>query len=167
MTPRGSQKFLRSVFRIGRDRNKFMRPYPRDILFTTVSTGLCEGASSIDPRPRAYTRTWAVGGKKFATISCFDVLPFTISPYLHQRCLSNVRKHLLIAWTIRLKRVPMLSYPRCKIEKEKNIEKNARREAKSNPSISKSASSIGRNRSMIICGKLNNEQNGEFCLNSA
>lgn len=55
MTPRGSQKFLRSVFRIGRDRNKFMRPYPRDILFTTVSTGLCEGASSIDPRPRLYT----------------------------------------------------------------------------------------------------------------
>lgn len=117
---------------------------------------------------RAYTHTW--GEKKVCNDllrSLFNVFLFTISPYLHQRCLSNVRKHLLIAWTIRLKRVPMLSYPRCKIEKEKNIEKNARREAKSNPSISKSASSIGRNRSMIICGKLNNEQNGEFCLNSA
>lgn len=169
MTPRGSQKFLRSVFRIGRDRNKFMRPYPRDILFTTVSTGLCEEASSIDPRPRLYTYL-SCGGKKVCNDllrSLFNVFPFTISPYLHQRCLSNVRKHLLIAWTIRLKRVPILFYPRCKIEKEKNIEKNARREAKSNPSISKSASSIGRNRSMIICGKLNNEQNGEFCLNSA
>lgn len=69
MTPRGSQKFLRSVFRIGRDRNKFMRPYPRDILFTTVSTGLCEEASSIDPRPRLYTYL-SCGGKKV----CNDLL---------------------------------------------------------------------------------------------
>lgn len=77
--------FLCSVFRIGWDRvrNKFTRPYPRDILFTTVSTGLCEGTSSIDP---AYTRTSALGKS----------LRRSLVPPLCYRCLSNVRKHPLI-----------------------------------------------------------------------
>lgn len=77
--------FLCSVFRIGwgRVRNKFTRPYPRDILFTTVSTGLCEGTSSIDP---PYTRTSALGKSSRRSLV----------PPLCYRCLSNVRKHPLI-----------------------------------------------------------------------
>lgn len=146
MTPRGSQIFYARCFVLAGTVTSLC-VLILAISFLQLFQPVYARKHRVSIPDRAYTRTWAVGGKKFATISCFDVLLFTISPYLHQRCLSNVRKHLLIAWTIRLKRVPMLSYPRCKIEKEKNIEKNARREAKSNPSISKSTFSIGRNTS--------------------
>lgn len=74
MTPRGSQTFYARCFVSGGTVTSLTRPYPRDILFTTVSTGLCERASSIDPRTRIYA--YFGSGKKFTTISLLYRIPF-------------------------------------------------------------------------------------------
>lgn len=75
MTPRGSQTFYARCFvSTGGTVTSLTRPYPRDILFTTVSTGLCERTSSIDPRTRIYA--YFGSGKKFTTTSLLYRIPF-------------------------------------------------------------------------------------------